>query len=324
LGKIVSGLSESGTTALGPALLTSVVIASTKPGSKVIVCTDGLANVGVGSLDTGTNSDFYEQVGQFAKRKGIVVSVISIKGAETKLENLGTISELTQGAVDLVDPDNLNFANFLKNTVIATKCVVTVVLHRSFIFRTASPEKKDENARKVTRNVGNITTETNLTYEFGLLPGEDFKGTKVPFQVQILYTKLNGAVYKRVLTSFRPVTKDRNQAEQDVDIRAVSASLAQFSAQLAQNGDYEAALANATLVKDMVARAKKTDENALLFQIFMKEYQEISAELGVAIDRERLEGLGSTLEDRKSARTDFAAKKLYNYKAAEKNACSIQ
>ena len=63
-------LEENGQTALGPALLLSVLLASRVPGSKVhhracvdtykimcvhhkqvIICTDGLANRGVGSLD---------------------------------------------------------------------------------------------------------------------------------------------------------------------------------------------------------------------------------------------------------------------------------
>ena len=45
-------LEETGPTALGPAVLTSIAMASEgAPGSIVVVCTDGLANVGVGSFD---------------------------------------------------------------------------------------------------------------------------------------------------------------------------------------------------------------------------------------------------------------------------------
>ena len=45
-------MEESGPTALGPALVSSVMLASKgKRGSKVILCTDGLANVGLGKLD---------------------------------------------------------------------------------------------------------------------------------------------------------------------------------------------------------------------------------------------------------------------------------
>ena len=45
-------LEERGQTALGPAVATAVGMASEgAAGSIVIVCTDGLANVGVGSFD---------------------------------------------------------------------------------------------------------------------------------------------------------------------------------------------------------------------------------------------------------------------------------
>jgi hypothetical protein len=45
-------LQENGQTALGPALLTSIYLAMAgNPGSTVIICTDGLANKGLGSLD---------------------------------------------------------------------------------------------------------------------------------------------------------------------------------------------------------------------------------------------------------------------------------
>ena len=50
LGK-VGALQCKGTTALGPAVLTSVAMASKgAPGSQVIICTDGMANVGLGSF----------------------------------------------------------------------------------------------------------------------------------------------------------------------------------------------------------------------------------------------------------------------------------
>ena len=69
---------EGGQTALGPALLVSVAMACQVPGSKVIICTDGMANVGLGSHEQTDNDDnaydvasvFYTQVGQMAVDKG--------------------------------------------------------------------------------------------------------------------------------------------------------------------------------------------------------------------------------------------------------------
>jgi hypothetical protein len=84
-------LVSSGSTALGPALLSSVVLASHgKPGSKVIICTDGLANLGIGSIENNYNyrnnnnsnksTKFYTDVGVYAAEKGVSVSVVTIKG----------------------------------------------------------------------------------------------------------------------------------------------------------------------------------------------------------------------------------------------------
>lgn len=59
-----------GQTALGPALVSAIEVASKgSPGSTVILCTDGLANVGVGYLDplTEESRKFYEDLGNLAK-----------------------------------------------------------------------------------------------------------------------------------------------------------------------------------------------------------------------------------------------------------------
>jgi len=51
LNSLLCQLNESGQTALGPALLLAMSVAQERKGSKVIVCTDGRSNVGLGSLD---------------------------------------------------------------------------------------------------------------------------------------------------------------------------------------------------------------------------------------------------------------------------------
>ena len=48
----VMGIEETGPTALGPAVLTSVAMACKgKVGSTVVICTDGLSNQGLGAYD---------------------------------------------------------------------------------------------------------------------------------------------------------------------------------------------------------------------------------------------------------------------------------
>ena len=48
----LNNLEENGATALGPSVLTAVAMAGKiKEGSTVVICTDGLANIGVGSFE---------------------------------------------------------------------------------------------------------------------------------------------------------------------------------------------------------------------------------------------------------------------------------
>ena len=49
--------------------------------------------------DFGKVEQFYEQVGQYAKTKGITVNIVSITGDECNLESLSKLAELTGGDV---------------------------------------------------------------------------------------------------------------------------------------------------------------------------------------------------------------------------------
>ena len=70
---VLYSLEEGGATALGPALYYSILIASKKKGSQVILCTDGLANKGIGSLeddDEAKKTEFYNEIGNLALENG--------------------------------------------------------------------------------------------------------------------------------------------------------------------------------------------------------------------------------------------------------------
>ena len=68
-------LEEGGSTALGPALVIALNMASQHPGSKVILCTDGKSNEGVGKVENLQDADadpgeFYESIAATANGKG--------------------------------------------------------------------------------------------------------------------------------------------------------------------------------------------------------------------------------------------------------------
>merc|ERR1719230_492337 len=113
---------------------------------RIVLCTDGLANVGLGALDElpegpgpeRTQAEgVYTSLGETAQATGIVVDVISIVGQDADLENLGALSEATGGNVVRVDPLSLqrDFAGILANPVLATNVQVKVILHGAMQFR---------------------------------------------------------------------------------------------------------------------------------------------------------------------------------------------
>ena len=86
----VNGLHEMGCTTLGPALYLSVKLAGRVPGSRVVLCTDGCANEGLGNIVGRSHirgmmgADFYPFVGEMAKKLGVVVNILTFKGCWQK------------------------------------------------------------------------------------------------------------------------------------------------------------------------------------------------------------------------------------------------
>jgi Mg-chelatase subunit ChlD len=123
LTKKLMAIEETGPTALGPAIATSIAMAAEgAPGSQVVICTDGLANIGLGAFDEAKTpeeiqkvEEFYERIGEYAKSKGLTLNIVSIIGDECNLESLSKLAEITGGNVERVDPVSLtkNFANIL-------------------------------------------------------------------------------------------------------------------------------------------------------------------------------------------------------------------
>jgi len=63
-------------------------------GATVVLCTDGLANVGLGQFD-GISSEmlkevenFYNKVGEVAKQKGVGVNLITVEGEDCNIATL--------------------------------------------------------------------------------------------------------------------------------------------------------------------------------------------------------------------------------------------
>ncbi|KAL5473515.1 hypothetical protein EMCRGX_G028006 [Ephydatia muelleri] len=291
LKKKLFSLEEGGQTALGPALLVATTIAGKVSGSKVIICTDGLANKGVGNLEVEKGKEaksaqtFYEDVGTVSLEKCVTVSLLTIQGTNCRTANLGQVADKTRGECISVDPLSITkeVSDILSNPVIATNVKAKIILHKKLYFRT-----EDSSDNILTVSVGNATLDTEFLYEYGArtvkakaeetnsggaspkmedaspeAPPIDIDGKPhLPFQVQIEYTRLDGAKCMRVLTDVKPVTFDRAVAEKGIDLAILGKHIASTTARLAMEGEFTQARVSAIVGQRLIEKNSHANPKA--------------------------------------------------------------
>jgi len=323
-------IEESGPTALGPAVAVALGMAHGKPGAKIVLCTDGLANVGLGALDELPDGPseartaveaFYEGLGETAMSQGAVVDVVSIRGDDCDLENLGTLCEVTGGSVTRVDPLGLqeNFAGILQNPVLATNVHVKLLLHAGLQFRldeSIFEEQRqgpgDVEERRAASSaaavpagglsvfskvVGNATADTELSFEYTVKDEAQIQALglqsleHLPFQVQIEYTRLDGMKCMRVLSETRRLTRNRATAERHAKLSVLSSHVTQQTAKLAHAGDYTSARANSrafqAVLQRCVTNSAKPTAAGRTFEAWNADMEELDEQL---MANEALEG----------------------------------
>lgn len=237
-------METNGCTALGPALLAAITIAGRKRGSQVVLCTDGLANQGIGSLeglvvkDTDVEKSevelLYERFGDTAKDMGVTVSVIGIKGAECRMENLGVVADKSGGNVDLVDPQGINMSGSIEEPVLATGVNVTVRVVPEFVFENGSSSKSGD--------VGNVKSLSQYQCALFTSPDDKLKApSEVRIQSEVTFTMLNGAVHLRVIELFVPFKEDIRESVDGIDIELIGGYVSRTAAQMAHDGEVEQA-----------------------------------------------------------------------------------
>ncbi|XP_077407046.1 circularly permutated Ras protein 1 [Vanacampus margaritifer] len=242
----VKGLSAVGTTALGPAALVAITMASRHPGSKVIICTDGKANTTLGNLEVEdtdartllSSTIFYQELGEDAADQGVTVSVLSIEGTDCRLDELGRLADRTGGKVVIANPRMLQseFEQIIENSTIATKCAVTLLLPKSMRMR-----GEKEAGHKAVRKVGNVHLEEEITFQFVASEPEgtsDLSCGTVSVQLQLRYMQKNGQMMLRVFTMTRNVTHDSSVALSSLSLPIIQLNSSQASAALAVRGRF--------------------------------------------------------------------------------------
>merc|ERR1712137_1082473 len=259
----VSALEEEGATSLGPSLAAAVELCNQQEGTaEVIICTDGMPNVGVGSLESNPTlgSQFYAEVAEIAKESSTVVNVIAIEGCDCSLADFQLCAEKTSGELNTLDPLELvrQLRKISQNPTIATEVELSILLHPYLeLDRFTSPK----GLSRVVQAIGNATKTTDIACEYSIRKKfMSEKISQVPFQLQIKYRRKDGAKCLRVISHMRKVTTNRDDVEEKMNAAAIGLTVIQQSAREAETGEYEKSQMRLHAARKMMERGCKTDE----------------------------------------------------------------
>ncbi|XP_066463982.1 circularly permutated Ras protein 1-like isoform X2 [Eleutherodactylus coqui] len=252
-------LEEKGATALGPAALVSIAMASKNPGSKVIICTDGKANTELGNLEDiseeysyQSSKLYYSNLGDLALQHSVAVSVVTIEGTYCRLPELGQLADKTGGKVNIVHPFKLanEFQSIIGEEIIATNVKLKVFLPQTMYFL-----YEGNNESVLERTFGSTTADTVLSTEFSIHSSkinEVLRYSQLPIQVHLSYTLPDGRSRLRILSQTRPVTNDCTAALECIDLSVLQIHSVQFSARLAMEGRVNEARNVALELKELI------------------------------------------------------------------------
>ncbi|XP_030854579.1 circularly permutated Ras protein 1 isoform X1 [Strongylocentrotus purpuratus] len=261
----VSDLRTAGSTALGPALCVCVGLLAKEPGSEIVLCTDGQPNVGVGSFGYSSRGDnpeaisFYRQIGNIAKEQQTTISIIGIQTNQSlQMEHISNTVSITGGNLNLLDPHELTrqIRQLGQDPVVANDVELTLVLHPTLQFDESMTEGVIQDGNRLTLNMGNVHQSTDLTFRFKLKQGQDTtKQNKLPFQVEIRYTKTDGRRFLRTITQERDTTSDRSTMETEMNPTVTGLATVQEAAKMGEKGDKSKARGHMWAMAKMMQRS---------------------------------------------------------------------
>lgn len=263
---------------------------------------------------------FYQDLGEYAANKGVTVSVLSIEGTDCRLDELGRLADRTGGKVVIASPNMLHseFEQIIENRTTATHCTVSLLLPRSLRVR-----GEKESGHKVTREVGNVDPDTEITFQFGANDrstevSAPASGSRVFIQLQVRYRKRNGQMMLRVITSERDVTDDSSAALSSLSVAIIQLNSSQASAALAVRGRFLDASREGEQQRKLIERAiehNRSAEDKERYQNWVRTMEPIYNNIFHFTRRK------SVMSDSQSL-TDAGAALLYNMKHCNRKSIS--
>ena len=273
--KSLREIEEEGSTALGPAVLLSLsLLKNAKIGSRIFLCTDGMSNLGIGSIEENKEkaAEFYTNIGNMAKEKGIVISLITFDDSESEIIILKNMVELSGGEIIRVNPTQIleGFNDLLENDVIASNVEVKLNLNKCLTFRDEEKINLKNDGSTYFKKVGNAARETETYHEFKFKSSSklaefseiNFDALKnLTFQAEINYKRPDGKRYIRVITKNLIVSDNKEEVNKQANMNIISTLQSRKSAKLAGQGDLMGAQAQIHIARNFLNLNRNVNKN---------------------------------------------------------------
>ena len=268
-------------TALGPGIITSLsLLKNAKKGSRIFLCTDGLANEGIGSIKKSKANEeaikeyklFYEKIGEEAKKKGFSINLITFKDEYSDIEVLMKMVVKSGGDITRVIPEKIEdqFYSLVESNIIGFDTNLEIILPTILKFRNENHTKLLNFESKYKSSIGNIKKHMMDYFEF------KFKKTrflsdmnlninnlkKLPIQCIIEYKDKNNGKYMKVFTVLKSISSNKEEILKRANLKIVSGNAIQKSAKMAMEGNYLKAQINIMAWKNFLNSNKNQDNNA--------------------------------------------------------------
>lgn len=233
-------------TAIGPSILIAINMLRNKKGSTIFLCTDGLANKGIGGLEFNNQKEeskkFYKKIGQLANELGIVINLITFKDEESEINILLEMIKESGGDISRVNPEKIidDFNNILTNKIIGTNTKLTINLNKMLTFKNIDEDLENDGSTYI-KNIGNSKENDEYYFEYKFKSSKKIasfndidieKINEIYFQICIEYTNEFNEKIIRIITDKTKISTKKEEIEKNANFDVVMNGIIQKQANL--------------------------------------------------------------------------------------------
>ena len=252
----LNNIKTSGSTALGPGIYSAIHLIGNQTGGTIFLCTDGIANNGIGSLVKNMSEEekknIYKNIGKIACEFGITINLITFDDEESNIKILLEMVRLTGGEIVRVNVNNIlnDFNLLLNNNSIGFNVEISLNVNKILTFKNEEEENFKNNRSTLVKKIGNVKKDSEYYFEYKFKKANVIanmndinieKMKEIVFQAKIEYTNLNGKRIVKIINEKTKISCNMNKIIEDSNMSIIMSNVLQqsFNKSLDDNFDNE-------------------------------------------------------------------------------------